>query len=165
MRQTRGVEIFETSLPGIGVRYEFDTENGRRVGVMVHRDSQRDVLLYREDDLDSCNDSVRLTLTESAALVELLGGTKITERLSDLRDEVQGLSIEWMTLEASSPLANKTIGDGKIRTLSGASVVAVVRKGESIPGPGPEFSLQRGDMLLVIGSQEGVAKARQIIIG
>lgn len=165
MRQTRGVEIFETSLPGIGVRYEFDTENGRRVGVMVHRDSQRDVLLYREDDLDSCNDSVRLTLTESAALVELLGGTKITERLSDLRDEVQGLSIEWMTLEASSPLANKTIGDGKIRTLSGASVVAVLRKGESIPGPGPEFSLQRGDMLLVIGSQEGVAKARQIIIG
>jgi TrkA domain protein len=165
MRQTREVEIFETSLPGIGIRYEFDTENGRRVGVMVHRDSQRDVLLYREDDLDSCNDSVRLTLTESAALVELLGGTKITERLSDLREEVQGLSIEWVSLESSSPLANKTIGDGKIRTVSGASVVAVLRNGESFPGPGPEFSLQRGDMLLVIGSQEGVAKARQIIIG
>jgi TrkA domain protein len=159
------VEIFETSLPGIGVKYEFDTENGRRVGVMVHRDSQRDVIFYCEDDVDSCNDSVRLTLTESAALVELLGGTKITERLSDLREEVQGLSIEWVSLDASSPLSNKTIGDGKIRTLSGASVVAILRAGESYPGPGPDFMLQQDDMLLVIGSQDGVAKARQIIAG
>ena len=159
------VEIFETPLPGIGIRYEFDTKAGRHLGVLVHRDGQRDVLIYCEDDIDSCNETVRLTTTESASLIELLGGTKITERLSDLKHEVQGLSIEWVSLNASSLLVNKTIGDGRIRTESGASVVAVLRGTESIPGPGPDLVLLAGDTLLVIGAQDGVAKARRIITG
>ena len=159
------MEIFETPLPGIGVRYEFDTEQGRRLGVLVHRDGHRDMLVYCKDDVDSCSETLRLSTNESASMVELLGGTKITERLSDLRHEVQGLSIEWVTVEPGSPLAGKTIGDGRIRTLSGASVVAVLRAGESFPGPGPDFTLLPNDTALVIGSVEGVVKAHKIITG
>lgn len=159
------MEIFETPLPGIGVRYEFDTKDDRRLGVLVHRDGDRDILVYCKDDVDSCSETVSLNVHEAASLVELLGGTKITERLSDLRHEVQGLSIEWVTVEASSPLANHTIGDGRIRTATGASVVAVLRGGESFPGPGPEFTLLAGDTALVIGSIDGVTKAHKIIAG
>lgn len=159
------MEIFETSLPGIGVRYEFDTEDDRRIGVLVHRDGHRDVLVYCTDDVDSCSETLRLSTAESASLVELLGGTKITERLSDLRYAVQGLSIDWVSLNANSPLVGKTIGDGKIRTMSGASVVAILRSGDSYPGPGPEFALMENDTALVVGSVEGVALARKIIAG
>jgi TrkA domain protein len=159
------MEIFETSLPGVGVRYEFDTDRGRKVGVLVHRDGQRELLIYSEHDCDSCDDIVHLNIQESASLVELLGGTKITERLSDIKHEVQGLSIEWVTVEAGSPLAHRTIGDGKIRTASGASVVAILRGDQSHPGPGPDFSLLPGDIVLITGSAEGVDKARHIITG
>ena len=159
------MEIFETTLPGVGVRYEFETEQGRRVGVLIHRDGQREVLVYREDDPDSCSEIVSLSNAESASLVELLGGMKITERLSELRHEVQGLSIEWVSVGPGSPLAGRTIGDGRIRTLSGASVAAVLRGGTSFPGPGPEFTLFAGDTVLVIGGVEGVARARTIIAG
>ena len=159
------MEIFETSLPGVGVRYEFDTDRGRKVGVLVHRDGQRELLIYSEQDCDSCNDIVHLNIQESASLVELLGGTKITERLSDIKHEVQGLSIEWVTVETGSPMAHRTIGDGKIRTTSGASVVAVLRGDESHPGPGPEFLLLPGDTVLITGSIEGVDKARHIVTG
>ena len=31
-------EVQETQLPGVGVRHEFDTHRGDRVGVIVHRD-------------------------------------------------------------------------------------------------------------------------------
>jgi TrkA domain protein len=163
--QTGGVEIFETPLPGIGVRYEFDTEQSRRLGVLVHRDGQRDLLVYCSDDIDSCSETLRLSMNEAASLVELLGGTKITERLSDLRHEVEGLSIEWISMESTSPLAGRSIGDGRIRTESGASVVAVLRNGVSFPGPGPDFRLEIGDTALVIGSLEGVARAHKIIAG
>lgn len=163
--QNTDVEIFETPLPGIGVRYEFDTEHGRRLGVLVHRDGERDMLVYCKDDVDSCSETLTLSTHEAASLVELLGGTKITERLSDLRHEVQGLSIEWVSVESTSPLANHTIGDGRIRTETGASVVAVLRSGESFPGPGPEFTLLPGDTALVIGSVDGVARAHSIIAG
>lgn len=159
------VEIFETPLPGMGVRYEFTTEHGRRIGVLVHRDARRDLLVYSADDLDTCSEALRLTTTESASLVELLGGTKITERLTDLRHEVEGLSIEWVSIKRGSPLADCSIGDGKIRTLTGASVVAILRDGDSYPGPGPDFMLRVGDLALVIGSIDGVARARTIIAG
>lgn len=159
------MEIFETALPGVGVRYEFDTDDGRRVGVLVHRDGQRELLIYSERDCDSCSDIVHLNIQESASLVELLGGTKITERLSDLRHEVKGLSIEWVTVGDDSPLAGHTIGDGRIRTLTGASVVAILRGDQSHPGPGPEFQILVGDTVLITGSAEGVHKAHQIISG
>lgn len=159
------MEIFETALPGVGVRYEFDTDRGRRVGVLVHRDGQRELLIYSEQDCDSCNDIVHLNIQESASLVELLGGTKITERLSDLKHEVQGLSIEWVTVDADSAMAGRTIGDGRIRTVSGASVVAILRGDQSHPGPGPDFQILAGDTVLITGSAAGVHTARQIITG
>lgn len=159
------MEIFETSLPGVGVRYEFDTKRGRRVGVLVHRDGERELLVYDERDCDSCNDAVHLNTQEAASLVELLGGTRITERIADLRHEVRGLSIEWVTVGAGAPLVGRTIGDGKVRTATGASVVAVLRGEESHPGPGPGFELMAGDTVLLTGSAEGVEAARRIIAG
>jgi len=159
------MEIFETPLPGVGVRYEFVTGRGRRLGVLVHRDGQRELLVYDEDDADSCRDVLELGRDESASLVELLGGTKITEHLADLRHQVEGLSIEWITLESMAPLAHRTIGEGRVRTVTGASVVAVLRGGASHPGPGPEFTLLPGDIVLVTGAIEGVEAARKIIAG
>jgi TrkA domain protein len=97
--------------------------------------------------------------------VELLGGSKVTERLSDLRHEVEGLSIEWVTVPNSGGLAGQTIGSAQVRTRSGASVVAVLRGEESIPGPGPEFRFAGGDIALVIGSRAGVEAASAILTG
>lgn len=157
------MELFETPLPGVGVRYEFTSAAGDRLGVIVRRDARRELLLYDEDDPDACRDTVSLTGEESATLVELLGGTKVTERMADLRHEVEGLSIEWVTLETGHGLAGKTIGDGRIRTETGASVVAVIRGEQSIPGPGPDFRLEAGDVALVVGSIEGVQKALRLL--
>jgi TrkA domain protein len=88
----------------------------------------------------------------------------VTERISDLRHEVEGLSIDWVNLEQGRGLAGRTIGDGQIRTRTGASVVAVIRGTRSIPGPGPEFELQGGDIALVIGSIDGVEAAHRLLV-
>ena len=157
------MELFETPLPGVGVRYEFTSAAGDRVGVIVRRDARRELLLYDEADPDACRDNVSLTGEEAATMVELLGGTKITERIADLRHEVEGLSIEWVALESGRGLAGRTIGDGRIRTETGSSVVAVIRGEQSIPGPGPDFRLEAGDVALVVGSIEGVQKALRLL--
>ena len=159
------MEIFETRLPGIGVRYEFTNASGARVGVLVRRDGRREVLLYDERDPDRCRASLELSVEDSAALVELLGGSKVTERISDLRHEVDGLSIEWVTIPAEGGLSGRSIGDGRVRTATGASVVAVIRGTTSVPGPGPEFVLEPGDVALVTGSAEGVQLAAVVLTG
>lgn len=157
------MELFETRLPGVGVRYEFTNADGERIGVLVRRDGRREIALYDDDDPDACRSVVRLDQKESAALVELLGGSKVTERLADLRHEVEGLSIEWITMPASGGLTGRTIGDGRIRTTTGASVVAVIRGARSIPGPGPELTFEPGDVVLVMGAFEGVQAAARVL--
>jgi TrkA domain protein len=159
------MEIFETRLPGIGVRYEFTTAAGARVGVLVRRNGRREVLLYDGRDPDRCRASLELSVEDSAALVELLGGSKVTERISDLRHEVDGLSIEWVTIPAEGGLSGRSIGDGRVRTATGASVVAVIRGATSVPGPGPEFVLEPGDVALLTGSAEGVQLAAVVLTG
>ncbi len=157
------MELFETPLPGVGVRYEFTSAAGDRLGVIVRRDARREVLVYDERDPDACRATIALSGEEAATLVELLGGTKVTERVSDLRHEVEGLSIEWVTLEPGRGLTGRTIGDGRIRTETGSSVVAVIRGDRSIPGPGPDFELAAGDVALVVGSIDGVQKAQRLL--
>ena len=159
------MEVFETALPGVGIRYDFETAAGDRLGVVVHRDSRREFALYDKEDPDACLVTIHLEPAEAAVLVELLGGTKVTERLSDLRHEVVGLSIEWVTIPESGALSGQTIGDGQIRTKTGASVVAVLRGETSIPGPGPDFVLEPGDVALIVGSVDGVQSASRLLAG
>jgi TrkA domain protein len=159
------MEVFETPLPGLGVRYEFVTARGDRLGVVAHRDGRCDLIMFDNRDPDACLGSIELNRSELVTLIELLGGTKITERLSDLRHEVEGLSIEWVTMPDTGGLTGATIGDGRIRTETGASVVAVIRNDASIPGPGPDFCFEAGDVVLVMGSAAGVARAAARLTG
>jgi len=159
------MEIYETPLPGIGVRYEFTSELGDHVGVVVRRDGKRDVALYDRQDPDSCKGTMELTDSDASKLAELLGGTNITARLDSLRHMVEGLAIEWVTMPEGGGLTGQTIGDGHIRTETSASVVAVIRADSGIPGPGPEFVLEPRDTVLVMGSEDAVGKARAILMG
>jgi K+/H+ antiporter YhaU regulatory subunit KhtT len=51
-------------------------------------------------------------------------------------------------------VVGKTIGDLRIRTSTGASIVAVVRGEEVVPNPGPEIALRAGDLVGVLGTPE-----------
>ena len=157
------MEIFETKLPGVGIRYEFESAAGPTIGVIAHRDGRREIIRYDEVDPDACSISLPLTDRELVAMIELLGGSKVTERLGELRHEVQGLSIEWVTMPELGGLTDRTIEDGMIRTRTGASVVAVLRGSESFPGPGPDFRFVGGDVALVVGSVEGVRSAARLL--
>jgi K+:H+ antiporter subunit KhtT len=157
------MEVFETPLPGIGVRHEFMTSDGERLGVVTRRDSRRELLLYDRDDPDSCRVTIELTPEEAATMVELLGGSRVTERLQDLRHEVEGLSIQWVTIPLRRSMAGRTIADGEIRTRTGASVVAVIRGDQSVPGPGPDFQFEQGDVVLLMGSEPSVEAAERLL--
>jgi CPA2 family monovalent cation:H+ antiporter-2 len=52
-----------------------------------------------------------------------------------------------------------SIKDLRIRSSTGATVIAVRRDGELIPSPEPEFVIKPGDVLYLIGEKENVLKA------
>ena len=159
------MDIFETPLPGVGVRYEFTADGGDHVGVVVRRDGKRDIALYDREDPDSCRGTIELSERDASKVAELLGGTNITARLEELKHNVEGLAIEWVSIPDAGGLSGKTIGDGKIRTQTSASVVAVIRGETAYPGPDPTFNLVAGDNVLVMGSAKSVRQATQILTG
>ena len=66
------MELAQTPLPGVGVRYDFCTEQGRQVGLVLHRDGTADLVVYAEEDPDSVAESVTLQAEERQALADLL---------------------------------------------------------------------------------------------
>lgn len=157
-------DVNEVQLPGVGLRHDFVTRSGRAVGVVSHRSGRRDLVVYDPHDPDRAVASIELTEDEGHTLSELLGGSRIVEHLEELSHEVEGLSLEWLTLSAGSPLAAQTIADARIRSRTGASIVAIVRRdGEAVPAPGPDDQFLAGDTVIVVGTPEAVRALTQIV--
>ncbi|WP_086558454.1 cation:proton antiporter regulatory subunit [Streptomyces africanus] len=153
--------LSSTPLPGIGVRYDLTTGDSRRLSVVAHRDGHRTISAYREDDPDACDLSVRLTAEEAAMVIDALMPAHHTPNLLSTTD--LGLVAERIELSGTSHWNGRLLGESRIRTDTGASVVAVLRRAEAIPSPAPDFRLAGGDTLIVIGTREGVEAAAAIL--
>ena len=68
--------------------------------------------------------------------------------------EIPGLHSEPIRLPSTSPYVGKTLGQTHCRTLTGASIVAVVR-GEVITSPPPDRLLLANDVLVAVAPPRG----------
>lgn len=121
--------------------------------------------MYPGDDPDEAQLVLRLTSQEADTLAEILGAPRIAERFADLTREVPGLSAGQVEVRPGSPFADRPLGDTRPRTRTGASIVAVVRGDDVIASPGPSQPLEAGDILVVIGTHEGIVGVQRIIQG
>ncbi len=158
-------EVRETALPGVGVRYEFATDDGEQVGVLCHHSGRRELVVYDEDDPDQARTVLRLANDDARTLADLLGATQVTEVMERVRQTIEGFALEWIELPDGSPLAGRSIGDLELRSRTGASVVAVVRDDTSEPAPGPDFRFAAGDLVVAVGTAEGLDRLRSVLRG
>ena len=158
-------EIRQTPLPGVGLRHELTTRSGQRVCVVSHRTGRRDIVLFTAADPDAAGASVALTADESASLAELLGGTQLTASLAGLQHSIEGVALDWVPIPPASPFAGRSIAAAGVRSTTGVSIVAVLRPSgaapqkvpaHAFPAPRPDFVLQAGDTLVVVGTPEGI---------
>lgn len=153
--------LSSTPLPGIGVRYDLTTREHRHLSVVAHRDGGRTLHAYCTDDPDECALSVKLTAGESEALIDALMPSHHSPNLLSTTD--LGLVAERIELSATSYWNGRVLGETHIRTETGASIVAVLRRANAVPSPTPDFRLAGGDILIVIGTREGVEAAATIL--
>jgi TrkA domain protein len=158
------VEVRETKLPGVGLRYEFENRDSERIAVIARRGGDFEVFLCAlPDDPDSARRLFRLTEREAEVLAQILGAPRMVEGYADLTKEVPGLSAGQVMVLAGSRYDGKPLGDTKARTRTGASIVAVVRGDHVLASPGAEEILRAGDVLVVIGTDEGIGAVRQLV--
>ena len=77
-------------------------------------------------------------------------GRRRVQHLKNARDL---LELDWEELDDNSVLVGHSLRDLDIRKLTGASVVGVVREGEFMANPAPDFVFHRGDLVALIGSR------------
>lgn len=157
------MEVKEVLLPGVGLRYEFDNADGNRVGVIARRSGDFEVVVYAASDPDQARPVFRLTDAEAEALAQILGAPRMVERFADLTKEVPGLDAGQVEILAASPFVDRPLGETKARTRTGASIVAIVRDEEVLASPGPEEVLHVRDVLVVIGTEDGISRVRRIV--
>ncbi|MFC4120817.1 cation:proton antiporter regulatory subunit [Nonomuraea zeae] len=158
------MEVEQTALPGIGLRHDFTTRKGQRVGVVSHRTGQRVLVIYDKEDPDRACQTVKLNDEEADALAELLGAPRIVQRLNQLHSEVEGLVSVQLPIPPDSPYEGRPMGDARVRTRTSASIVAVVRGGQVFASPGPEFTFRAGDVVVVVGSEDSTAGVADILV-
>ncbi len=152
-----------TPLPGIGVRKDFALRDGRRVGVVTTRDGRLSLIVSKADDPDATLAELQLSTDEAGALANLLGAPQLVEQLSKEQRDLPGIRTDRLTIAGGSPYDGRPLGDTALRTRTQVSVVAVMRAGQVHPSPTPGFTLTAGDLLIVVGTTEGLDAAAKIL--
>ena len=152
------MDLVETLLPGVGVRYELRTRSGELLGIVVQREGGAELAVYDRRDPDRARSVLRLQADEVDAVADVLGAARLAQRFADLSREVPGLESGRFPIRPGSPFAGHPLGETRARTLTGCSIVAIVRDTDVVPSPGPEDLLQAGDVLVAIGSRAGLDK-------
>ncbi len=158
------VDLRETRLPGVGVKYAFRTAQGGRLSVILHNDGQRDIYYYRRTDDEDPTAVIELHDDEARQLGAILGGAyerpKIVEELEMALGELQ---IEWVPVPDTSPAIGHTLAELQLRARTGVTVIAILREPEPVSGAQPDDVVQQGDTLVAVGKAGQFTHFRKLL--
>ena len=144
------MRVYETELPGRGLRYAIRFEDGPEFTIVIRNDGRRTA--YWRPDADSDSEVLfEATEAEAGKLAEIFEGTYFHPVEADLEDALTDARIRWVHLPGSSVLAGATIRESEIRRRSGVTVIAVQRGDEVISNPDADTRLEADDVLVVVG--------------
>jgi CPA2 family monovalent cation:H+ antiporter-2 len=81
--------------------------------------------------------------------------------MSALGDITRQLDVVWLGVPAESAVIGRTLGELRIRTTTGASVVGILRDGALIANPDGGLRLEGGDLVAALGLREQLDRLRQ----
>src|SRR5919202_1270873 len=158
------IDLRETRLPGIGVKYGFRLAGGGRIAIILHNDGDRELYFFRNEDDDEPQVVIGLDDDEARQLGAVIGGAyerpKIVE---DLEMALGELLIEWVKVPDTSPAIGHTLAECGFRARTGVTIIAILREPEPVTGAQPGDVIQRGDTLVTVGKAGQYAEFRRLL--
>src|SRR4051812_3766657 len=119
------IDLRETRLPGVGVKYSLRLAAGGRLTIILHNDGKREIYVFREGGgEDDPRAVIELDDEEARQLGAVIGGAferpKIVEELEMALGE---LHIEWVPVPDTSPWIAKTLAECGFRAKTGVTVI------------------------------------------
>ncbi len=160
------VELRETRLPGVGVKYGFRMDDGGRLAIILHNDGRREIYYFRRETDDEPRAVIRLDDDEARQLGAVIGGAYERPKIVDELEMALGqLLIEWVPVPDTSPWIGHTLAESGFRARTGITVIAILREPEPVAGAQPQDVIKRGDTLVTVGKAGQYAAFRRLLGG
>lgn len=143
-----------TKLPGVGVMRTFLTAAEDWIGVLELPSGHRQLFVDDPSDPDTRRLAAELEPDDSRVLAELLGAPERSSRVASTPPAL----VDWVQIPPSSPAAGQTVSDLRLRTETGATIVAVLRD-HTHTDIDPTFVLESGDIVILTGGQPALVAA------
>jgi TrkA domain protein len=158
--------IRESTLPGVGRKFQVETATGDRLVIVIHDDGKRELYHFPRKSPDRAASVVTLSDAEARQVAGIIGGlTYVPKALPSTELVLEDLVLEWYTIGPGSACAGKTIGDLGVRTATGASIVSIIEPDRAKRiNPGPDTVLQEGATLILAGDRRALAALKHLLV-
>jgi TrkA domain protein len=143
------------NLPGVGTKYEFETDKGDIVAIFFTKNST--IQMYTLQQGCHTPSAAEMTPMEARRLGNILTGAIIEAEAESVEIAFSALADLRITIHTyliPPSIAGKTIEDLKIRTKTGVTIIAVSRHDKNIINPPPSFVFETNDAVVVIGETD-----------
>ncbi len=153
-------------LPGVGKKISLQTAEDKKIAVIIHHSGRRDLYFFNDTDEDDADFFISLTGEETRELgAQLLGATYQPADDEKMKIFQNQLVMEWIKLKPGSPFVDKQIAESKIRTLTGASIIAVMHGDDMIVSPDVNVVLKSGDTVMAAGKRDQIRRLETLAFG
>ena len=147
-------DVQETTLPGVGKKYELYLDENRCIAIIIESSGPRR-LHYREHEDDDFEEILSLTDSQARTLGLFLVGAYYQPIAAEVPEETEaGEHIEWYSVTSESPLVETPIDAIGFEEL-GTVLLGIEHEGRVISAPDPDFTLSAGDRLIVCATDDG----------
>jgi TrkA domain protein len=149
-----------THLPGVGVLRTFLTAADDWIGVLELPSGRRQLFIDDPSDPDTRRLAAELEPDDSRILTELLGAHDDAGPGDGAAEAI----VDWVQIPPGGPAEGRTVGELRLRSATGATVVAVLRdhlRRDVDPG----FELRAGDIVVLTGGQDALLAATAALRG
>ena len=88
----------------------------------------------------------------------------LPEKPEDVRLALNAAGAETIRIPEGSPAIGRNLAELDLRVNTGATIIAIVREGETLISPGADLRLQALDTAVLLGSPEAIEKAVRIFV-
>lgn len=158
------IEVVETRLPGVGIRYSFTSARGTRLAVILHNEGTSELYAFASPADEQPQTVIELDDDETRQLGAILGGAyerpKIVEHLELALGE---LAIEWIRVPDDSPAIGHTLAECGFRARTQITIIAILREPEPVAGAQPDDVVHKGDTLVTVGKRGQYPAFRKLL--
>lgn len=158
--------ISESTLPGVGRKFQIETTSGDRLIVVIHDDGRRELYHYDRKELTRADSVLTLTDGEARQIAGIIGGlTYVPKALESTEVVLDDLVLEWFKIEPRFASVRKTIREIQARTASGASIVSIIEPNQvKRINPEADTVINAGATFILAGDRSSIKKLKRLLM-